>query len=125
MTLVRSLELMAEVYRLDGAGGADSSRFRRYVGLAASHPIHTYNPMTGRPEALETVGALLDAGAETTVEELCEGRTISLSVMTPGARTETGPSQRSTCVSRGTRSSGSGRVSRSTGRWSSHGPGRK
>lgn len=88
MPVVPTLEMMADVYRLDRAGGADSLRFRRYVELAASHPVQTYNPMTGKPEALETVEALIEAEAESIAGELSGGRVLSLSVLTPGAWTD-------------------------------------
>jgi hypothetical protein len=88
MPVVPTLELMAEVYRLDRTGGADSPRFRRYVELAAQHPIHPYNPMTGSPEALVTVEHLIDVDAESVVDGLCGDRVMSIAVLTPGAWTD-------------------------------------
>ncbi|MGF1666163.1 MAG: hypothetical protein ACFCVC_07795 [Acidimicrobiia bacterium] len=88
MPVVPTLALMAEVYELDRTGGTDSPRFRRYVELAAQHPIHPYNPMTGNPEALLTVEHLIGVDAESVVDGLCGDRAISIAVLTPGAWTD-------------------------------------
>jgi hypothetical protein len=88
MPVVPTLEMMAGVYRLDRSGGASSPRFRRYVELAADHPIHSYNPMTGDPDVLVTIEALIAADGESIVDALCGGRTMSVAVLTPGAWTD-------------------------------------
>lgn len=88
MPVVPTLELMADMYRLDTKGGADSVRFRRYTSLCASHPIHMYNPMTSKPEAPATVDALIEIGAEEMVGQLAGDRVLSIAVLTPGAWTD-------------------------------------
>ncbi len=88
MPVAPALDLMAEVYRLDSRGGAGSVRFRRYTSLCETHPVHLYNPMTSKPEALETVVRLIELDAEQIVGRLVGERGISLAVLTPGAWTD-------------------------------------
>ncbi len=89
-----TLELMARVYGLSTSGGAESERFRKYIQLCEErHPINLYNPMTSRPEASETIGALLRIGAENLAADALESLHVDpsewfLTVATPGAWTD-------------------------------------
>ncbi len=64
ITVVRTLEVMANVYGESMSGGPQSARFRAYVDAAANIvPVHGYNPMTSEP-VVGTIEALIDARAE-------------------------------------------------------------
>ena len=64
VTVVPTLAVMAELYRLPKDGGAESSRFAAYVRHAATTwGMSSYNPMAG-PHAAESVAALLALDAE-------------------------------------------------------------
>lgn len=87
--MIPTLGLMAEVYALSTAGGADSPRFRHYVSLnAARHPLGEFNPMTSKPGAAETVEHLLSIDAEGVVGDVAGAEDIFISVLTPGAWTD-------------------------------------
>lgn len=96
--VIRTLEAMADVYRLPSPGGARSPRFRAYAALAEQRlPVHGYNPMTSKP-VLDTVEALLALGAEDRIARLAnevadalvfDGHaTMHLTVATPGMWTD-------------------------------------
>jgi hypothetical protein len=68
ITVERTLELMANVYRSSMSGGPQSARFRAYVDAAAAlAPVHGYNPMTSEP-VINTIEALIDMRAEDRLE---------------------------------------------------------
>lgn len=72
VTVARTLDEMAEVYRLERRGGPASPRFAAYVTLAQSRwGIPAYNPMAGDHARL-TVDALRNADAEAVVARAAE-----------------------------------------------------
>ena len=93
--VVPTLEQMKAIYAKSTAGGADSERFVAYVELNRSGvPVSHYNPMTSRPETLETIHRLIEIEAEAAVERIASQSRFSslpptaVSVLTPGAWTD-------------------------------------
>jgi hypothetical protein len=98
ITVERTLELMANVYRALTFGGSQSARFRSYVNaVAATAPIQGYNPMTSAP-VIDTIEALIDAQAEDRLESVAtrithllgyrQDDTMHITVATPGMWTD-------------------------------------
>jgi hypothetical protein len=87
--IIRTLQAMADVYRLSTTGGQNSPRFKRYVEIMREEgvPAHGYNPMTSKP-ALETVEALLAIDAEAVAEEFSGDHDMYITVATPGMWTD-------------------------------------
>jgi hypothetical protein len=79
---------MAEIYRLDRAGGPDSPRFRAYLAhMGHHHALAAYNPMAG-PAALATVERLLELDAEAIAGRHAEESEIAVVVSSPGLWTD-------------------------------------
>jgi hypothetical protein len=79
---------MAEIYRLDRAGGPDSPRFRAYLArVGHQHAVAAYNPMAG-PAALATVERLLELDAEAIAARHADEAEIAVVVSSPGLWTD-------------------------------------
>ena len=79
---------MAEIYRLDRAGGPSSPRFRAYLArVEHEHALAAYNPMAG-PEALASVERLLELDAEAVAGRHAEETEIAVVVSSPGLWTD-------------------------------------
>jgi hypothetical protein len=88
VSVAPTLAAMAEIYRLDRAGGASSPRFRAYLAHAEhEHALAAYNPMAG-PEALATVERLLELDAEAIAGRHAEEAEIAVVVSSPGLWTD-------------------------------------
>jgi hypothetical protein len=93
-----TLETMQEVYQADGAGGANSERFRRYVEAGKNRAfVSGFNPMT-KKLVLPVINSWRELSAESvavqTATELLSERSIDidlelfLTVATPGMWTD-------------------------------------
>ncbi len=94
--MIKTLETMAEIYRLPREGGADSPRFQRYRAECEHlRPLAAYNPMTGLPETLATIDMLRSIDAERLVQEafdttglVADPLDLAVVVLTEGAWTD-------------------------------------
>jgi hypothetical protein len=79
---------MAEIYRLDRAGGPRSPRFRAYLArVEREHALAAYNPMAG-PAALASVERLLELDAEAIAARHADEADIAVVVSSPGLWTD-------------------------------------
>jgi hypothetical protein len=79
---------MAEIYRLDRAGGPRSPRFRAYLDrVEGEHALAAYNPMAG-PAALASVERLLELDAEAIAARHAGEAEIAVVVSSPGLWTD-------------------------------------
>lgn len=83
VTVVPTLAIMAEIYRLPKDGGAQSPRFASYVAQSATTwGLSSYNPMAGA-HAAEAVAALLALDAERVAFEAATAAAQRFGVVEP------------------------------------------